>query len=294
MSNGENKTVLMPVGSEGNRSFANSKSRKGKGGLALIMGGAFILLAAAGLLYYFLVYSADPKIKIEYSVNGAIEQKNASTYEQLYKSASNIRIMVFLDKAPKRNYSISVNGKKQVLEFTKEGNQYSAVYQLVTESFQNSYYTVELTSDQPKVLFTDNFNVIILKPNMSSKEYIDNYLKTYSAAVSNRNSNELQNASEFWLGSMSGSIYNKMRKNFSELTYVWYENVMSTPDDDVRAKVYFTYQKKDKWTFVTSGYVYNLEVVKGPSGLPEWKIKQAKETIEKRESQDYSEFEGGC
>ncbi|MBZ0201611.1 MAG: hypothetical protein K8I03_01190 [Ignavibacteria bacterium] len=291
MNNDQNKTSYVQNNSFAQNSFPPVRK---KSALPIWLGGGAFVVIVAGLLYYFLVFNADPKIKIEYSVNGGIEQKNATTYEQLYKSASNIRINVILDKAPRRVYSISVNGNKQVLEFSKERDLYKAAYEVKTDAIQNSYYTVELASDNPKILFTDNFNVIILKPNISSREYIDNYLKTYSAAVSNRNPNELQNASAFWLSSMSGNIYDKMRKNFSELSYVWYENVMSTPDDDVRAKVYFTYLKKDKWTYVTSGYLYNLEVVKGPSGLPEWKIKQAKETIEKRESQDYSDFEGGC
>lgn len=291
MNTDQNKTVYMPGNNQNN---FNQVQGKKKSNLPVIAAGFVLLLVTTGLLYYLLIFNADPKIKIEYSFDGGIEQKNATTYEQLYKSSSKIQINVILDKAPKRVYSISVNGNEHELEFSKDGDLYKSIYEVKTDPIQNSYYTIELVSDNKKNLFTDNFNVVILKPNISSKEYIDNYLKTYSAAVSNRNSNELQNASEFWLGSMSGSIYNKMRKNFSELSYVWYENVMSTPDDDVRAKVYFTYQKKDKWTFVTSGYVYNLEVVKGPSGLPEWKIKQAKETIEKRESQDYSEFEGGC
>ncbi len=292
MNNEQNKTSYIQ-----NNSFAqNNNPPEGKrnSGLSIwLIGGAFVVITA-GLLYYFLVFNADPKIKIEYTVSGGIEQKSSTTYEQLYKSTSNVQINVMLDKAPKKVYAISINGNKQVLEFSKEGDLYKAVYEIKTDVIQNSYYTVELTSDNSKTLYTDNFNVVILKPNISSREYIDNYLKTYSAAVSNRNPNELQNASAFWLSSMSGNIYNKMKKNFNELSYVWYENVMSTPDDDVRAKVYFTYIKKDKWTSVTSGYLYNLEVVKGPSGFPEWKIKQAKETIEKKESHDYSDFEGGC
>lgn len=291
MNNDQNKTVYMPGNNQ--ISFKTVPGKK-KSNLPLIAGGFAFLLVIAGILYYLLVFNADPKIKIEYTVSGGIEQKNTTTYEQLYKSASIIQINVLLDKAPKKVYTISVNGNKNVLEFSNDGNLYKASYDVKTDVNQNSYYTVELVSENTKTLFTDNFNVVILKPNISSREFIDNYLKTYSTAVSNRNSNELQNASSFWLSSMSGNIYNKMRKNFSELSYVWYENIMSTPDDDVKAKVHFTYQKKDKWTWVSSSYLYNLEVVKGPSGLPEWKIKQAKETIEKRESQDYSEFEGGC
>lgn len=291
MNTDQNKTVYMPGN---NQNSYNTVPGKKKSNLPIIAGGFALLLAVAGILYYLLVINADPKIKIEYSVSGGIEQKNTTTYEQLYKSASKIQINVLLDKVPRRVYSISVNGNKQVLEFSKDGDLYKAAYEVKTDVIQNSYYTVELVMENTKTLFADNFNVVILKPNISSREYIDNYLKTYSTAVTNRNTNELQNASSFWLNSMSGNIYNKMRKNFSELSYVWYENVMSTPDDDVKAKVYFTYQKKDKWTWVTSSYLYNLEVVKGPSGLPEWKIKQAKETIEKRESQDYSDFEGGC
>lgn len=291
MNNDQNKTVYIPGNNQ--NSFDTVLVKK-KSNLPLIAGGFALLLAVAGILYYLLIYNADPKIKIEYSVSGGIEQKNTTTYEQLYKSVSKIQINVLLDKAPRRVYSISVNGNKQILEFSKDGDFYKAAYEVKTDVIQNSYYSVELLSENTKTLFTDNFNVVILKPNISSREYIDNYLKTYSTAVTNRNPNELQNASSFWLNSRSGEIYNKMRKNFSELSYVWYENVMSTPDDDVKAKVYFTYQKKDKWTWVTSSYMYNLEVVKGSSGLPEWKIKQANETIEKRESQDYSEFEGGC
>lgn len=291
MNNDQNKTVYMPnSGGSQNMPMPGKKCSN----LTIFLGGGLLVLIAAGLLYYFFVLNADPKIKIEYSVSGSIEQKNNTTFEQLYKSASNIQINVILDKAPRKEYSLTINGTKHVLEFTKENDLYKAAYPVKTDAIQNSYYSVELLAENSKTLFTDNFNVVILKPNISSREYIDNYLKTYSAAVSNRNPNELQNASAYWLNSMSGSIYDKMKKNFSELSYVWYENVMSTPDDDVRARVYFTYMKKDKWTYVTSGYLYNLEVVKGPSGLPEWKIKQAKETIEKRESQDYSDFEGGC
>lgn len=279
----QNKTVFIQQGE------VPQKKSSGKAPLiALLVFGAVII---AGLLYYFLVYNSDPKIKIEYAVTGSVEQKNSTTYEQLYKSSSEIQINVILDKSPRKNYEMDINGTRTSLEFTQEGGMYKASFPLKPDMIRNSYYTVKLEAGS-KTLFSDNFNVVIIKPNISSKEFIENYLKTYSTAVYDKSSPGLQTASNFWKKDLSGGIFDKMRKNLPELTSVWSDNIMSTPEDDVNAKVYLTYNRNNKWTYVTAGYFYRLEVVKGQSGQPEWKILDAKETIEKRDTFNYDNMEG--
>lgn len=283
-----NKTVYMQPNAD---SGSTLPAKKTGGKIIMIVGILFMVIIAASALYYFLVYNADPKIKIEYTVSGNIEQKNNNNYEQLYKSASSIKISVILSKPSKKTYELEVNGIKNKLDFTEDGTFYTAYYTANPNQRQNSYYTVNLITGDAKPLFTDNFNVVIIKPNISSKEYIENYLKTYSSAVSNKSSSDLLNASNYWVQEMSSGIYDKMRKGFSDLTSYWYDNVISTPDDDVSAKVYYTIMKNNKWTSFTLGYFYELTVIKNSSGLPQWKILKAKETMEKKDTFG-GDFEG--
>lgn len=58
------------------------------------------------------------------------------------------------------------------------------------------------------------------------------------------------------------------------------------------AKVYLNYQIGTKWTYVTTRYTYYLSTAKSPSGIPEWKIMHAIESVEKTENYNFGEMEG--
>ncbi|RPI15479.1 MAG: hypothetical protein EHM58_14055 [Ignavibacteriae bacterium] len=254
-----------------------------------------IIVSIAGVVIitlvavYFFVIKADPKIKIQYSINGDIEQKGTGNYELLYKTQSIITMTFDFDKLPDDKYVLDVNGSKSNLDIEQGTSGFQASYKLTPEAYKNSYFDIKLTNPGGKTVFTDNLNIILVRPNISAKEFIENYLKTYSMAVQNKNSSDLMNASSYWLATESSARYETMRRNFSKLTSMWYDNVISSSEDDVSAKVNWSYNEGSRWTYVNAGYKYILTVVKSPSGIPEWKISKAIETIEKTEHFDFED-----
>lgn len=221
MSNSDRTQIVQPQFGQ----FSQSKRRRKRLLVPTLLIGLILLAAVA--IFYFLVIKSDPKVKIQYVMSGSIEQKGSNNYEMLYKSQSSISLNFEFNKLKDDYYDVDVNGTKHKLEFSPLGDLYKASYELMPEKYKNSYYTVKLATSGGKPMYSDNINVVIVRPNISAKEFIDNYLKTYSSAVSNKNLSEFRSASEYWISSEANDKYEKMKKSMNTLFSLWYDNVIS-------------------------------------------------------------------
>lgn len=253
-----------------------------------------IVILGAVLLWYFLIFNADAKLKISIVTEGNIEQKNKNFYEVLYKNPGNIVIGIDANKQPrKKEYFISVNGEKEKISFEQLNNSFVYKKKIVPNANTNSQFAVSLIDDNGKEIYNDNFNVSIIRPNMSSREYIENYLRTYSDAFTSQSSSRLFSATSYWESGKTDYIYDKVKKGFPKYVYFYFDNVISMQNDDISAKVYITNSGETSSTTTTYSYTFKLTVVKSSSGMPEWKIADAIERVEKRDTYNFGRnFEG--
>lgn len=253
-----------------------------------------ILALGGALIYYFAIYNADPKFKITYSTDGSLELKNKGFYEMLYKNGGNVIVEIESSKLPKKKeYYFVVGENREKITFEQLNGKLVFVKKIAPNENSNSQYSISLTDSENKPLFSDNINVSIVRPNMSSREYVENYLRSYSDAFASQSSSTLYNATAYWESGKSDPIYEKLRVGFPTKVSFWYENVIGLPNDDVRAKVnIFKFNDVGSTSFNYS-YLFKLKVVKN-NGIAEWKISSTEERLEKKDTFNYGNnyFEG--
>ena len=269
-----------------NKNQQGSKSNK----LPLILLVLAIVIIAGGLLYYFLVLNSDPKFKIAYLTDDGLEQKSQGDYELLYKSDANLNIEIELSKQPKsKEYFIEINGEKEKIEPEVKDGKLVFIKKIKPNEFANTDFSVNLSDNNDKTLYSDKIKITVVRPNMSSREYVENYLRTYSDAFSSQSSGRLFDATSYWTKGTPDPLYSKLSSGFPKNAGFWYDNVISLPSDDVSAKVYvYKYNDRGSTSF-TYSYLFKLSAVK-ENGLISWKIKSCDERLEKKDVFNYGDF----
>lgn len=287
------KTVLAtPQQNYSGNQIQAGKSNKSKVPIIFLISALIILTGV--LAYYFLIINADPKLKINIYTEGNIEQKNMNYYEILYKNTGKVIIEIEANKIPgNKEYFITVNGEKEKIDFRQDDSVIIYIKKININPSANSQYSITLSDNSGKDIYKDDFNVTIIRPNMSSREFVENYLRTYSDAFSSQSSSTLYSATAYWESGKSDILYNKLKNGFPNKVYMYYENAISMPNDDVSVKVSISNFNEVSSVYTTYSYIFKLIVIKNNNDQPEWKISDASERVEKRENYNYGrDFEG--
>lgn len=252
-----------------------------------------VIALGSALIYYFAIFKSDPKFVINYTTDGGIESKGNSIFELLYNNPGNIIIEIEASKIPSsKQYLLTVNGVQEPVNFESQDNKIKFKKSISPNGALNSQIPIMLTDNQGKVIYNNNFSISVLRPTMSSREFVENYLRSYSDAFSSQSSTKLYNATSYWETGKTDLIYEKVKFGFPNKEYYYFDNVIGMSNDDVSAKVSITKYNESNSTTYSYAYLFKLKVVKGSNGIPEWKISEANERVEKKDTYNFNDFEG--
>jgi serine/threonine protein kinase len=233
---------------------------------------------AIGLIVvmYLLFSNSQPAFTLYYNPNENITKKSNNTFEVLYKTSGNIKVLTKADKDPGNTYNIIIDGLKRPAVFNSNSNgEYEYNFDIPVEGASDKKCEIIISNQEGKNIFKDIISINVLKPSVSSSYIISSYLLNYSNAISERSSYKLTETAGFWIPDRYNEILSKMQKGFSTLTAMNYTNPTNYTDDKVSADITFNFTSGNYSTF---NYNFEMKVVKNASGTPEWKIAKAKET----------------